>query len=61
MITVTAGRFAYSEFDAERVLVRKYTAAGKEHLGRVFKYDFSGLWFADDKRVAPVETEIEKE
>ena len=61
LITVTAGRFAYSEFDAERVLVRKYTAAGKERLGRVFKYDFSGLWFADDKRVAPVETEIEKE
>ncbi len=46
LITVTAGRFAYSEFDAERNMLRKYTTAGTEHLGRVFKYDFKGFYFA---------------
>ncbi len=59
LITVTAGRFAYSEFDGGRNLIRKYTAAGTEHLGRVFKYDFSGFWFADDETDAAVETETE--
>lgn len=59
LITDTAGRFAYSEFDAERSLIRKYTAAGIEYLGRVFKYDFSGFWFAGDGKEVPVETEKE--
>lgn len=55
LITVTAGRFAYSEFDAERNLIRKYTAAGPEHLGRVFKYDFSGFFFEENAKGAPSE------
>lgn len=46
LITVTAGRFAYSEFDAERNLIGKYTTAGTEYLGRVLKYDFEGFYFA---------------
>ena len=49
LITDTAGRFAYSEFDEERNLIRKYTAAGSEYLARVFKYDFKGFYFAGDR------------
>lgn len=48
LITVTAGRFAYSEFDAERNLIGKYTAAGTQYLGRVFKYTFEGFYFAGE-------------
>lgn len=61
LITVTAGRFAYSEFDESRNLIRKYTAAGTEHLGRVFKYDFSGVWFAGNETDTPAETETANE
>ncbi|MBQ3028622.1 MAG: aryl-sulfate sulfotransferase, partial [Lachnospiraceae bacterium] len=55
LITVTAGRFAYSEFDENRNLIRKYTAAGTEYLARVFKYDFKGFYFAGEE--VPVEEE----
>lgn len=48
LITDTAGRFAYSEFDGERNLIRKYTAAGTEYLARVLKYDFKGFFFAGE-------------
>lgn len=51
LITDTAGRFAYSEFDGNRTLIRKYTAAGTEYLGRVFKYDFDGFFFAGEYEV----------
>ncbi len=56
LITVTSGRFSYSEFDEERNLLRKYTAAGPEHLGRVFKYDFSGFFFAESVKETTEET-----
>ena len=52
LITVTAGRFAYSEFDGERNLIRKYTTAGTEYLARVFKYDFKGFFFPEDAGVS---------
>ncbi len=48
LVTDTAGRFAYSEFDGERNLIRKYTAAGTEYLARVLKYDFKGFFFAGE-------------
>lgn len=57
LITDTAGRFAYSEYDAERNLIRKYTAAGTDYLSRVFKYDFEGFLFAGDKRDDSVKAE----
>lgn len=57
LITVTAGRFAYSEFDGERNLIRKYTAAGTEYLTRVFKYDFKGFFFPKDTGVSEAKTE----
>ena len=60
LITVTAGRLAYSEFDGERNLIRKYAAAGPEYLERVFKYDFKGFFFAEDETEAPVEETTEK-
>lgn len=60
LITVTAGRLAYSEFDGERNLLRKYAAAGPEHLERVFKYDFKGFFFAETEKEAPVEETTEK-
>ena len=60
LITVTAGRLAYSEFDGERNLLRKYAAAGPEHLERVFKYDFKGFFFAEDETEVPVEETTEK-
>jgi len=47
LITVTAGRFAYSEFDGGNKLIRKYTASGTEYLSRVFKYDFKGFFFPE--------------
>ncbi len=56
LITDTAGRFAYSEYDAERNLIRKYTASGTEYLARVFKYDFKGFFFVGDGNNA-IETE----
>lgn len=59
LITDTAGRFAYSEFDEERVLIRKYTAAGTECLARVFKYDFKGFYFASEGDAKPEETKNE--
>ena len=46
LITDTAGRLTYSEYDENRVLIRKYTAAGAKYLERVFKYDFKGFFFA---------------
>lgn len=61
LVTVTAGRFAYSEFDGERNLLRKYAAAGPEHLGRVFKYDFSGFFFAGSGNEMSTEAVTEKE
>lgn len=57
LITVTAGRFAYSEFDEERNLIRKYTAAGTEYLSRVFKYDFKGFFFPEDTELSEVKPE----
>ncbi len=57
LITVTAGRFAYSEFDAERNLIRKYTTAGTEYLERVFKYDFKGFFFPETTGVSEVKPE----
>lgn len=60
LITDTAGRFAYSEFDGERNLLRKYTTVGTERLGRVFKYGFEGFYFADEKDVAPAVQENEE-
>lgn len=45
LITVTAGRFAYSEFDGNRGLIRKFSTAGSEYLARVIKYDFKGFYF----------------
>lgn len=59
LITDTAGRFAYSEYDADRVLIRKYTAAGAEYLARVFKYDFAGFYFAGEGSSAPETAEEE--
>ncbi len=59
LITVTAGRFAYSEFDGSRNLIRKYTTAGTEYLTRVFKYDFKGFFFPET--VAVSEEKAEKE
>ena len=40
LLTVTAGRFTYNEYDSERNLIRTYISAGEEYLARVFKYDF---------------------
>lgn len=60
LITVTAGRLAYSEFDGDRNLLRKYAAAGPEHLERVFKYDFKGFFFVEDEKESPVEETTEK-
>lgn len=57
LITVTAGRFAYSEFDESRNLIRKYTAAGTEYLARVFKYDFKGFFFPEDAGASEVKEE----
>lgn len=57
LITVTAGRFAYSEFDGGRNLIRKYTAAGTEYLTRVFKYDFKGFFFPKETGVSEAKTE----
>lgn len=57
LITVTAGRFAYSEFDGERNLIRKYTASGTESLARVFKYDFKGFFFRGDELISEAEEE----
>lgn len=48
LVTDTAGRFRYSEFDSERNLICSYTSAGKEYLARVFKYDFKGFYFRGD-------------
>lgn len=48
LVTDTAGRFRYSEFDSERNLISSYTSAGKEYLARVFKYDFKGFYFRED-------------
>lgn len=45
LITVTAGRFTYNEYNAERELLRTYVGAGKEYLDRVFKYDFKEFYF----------------
>lgn len=53
LITDTAGRFAYSEFDNERNLIRKYTAVGTERLGRVFKYTFDGFYFPEEIETSP--------
>lgn len=53
LITVTAGRFVYSEFDKERNLIRKYTTAGNEWLARVFKYDFTGFYFGKEDGSVP--------
>lgn len=50
LITDTAARFAYSEFDADRVLIKKFTAAGTESLARVMKYDFKGFYFSGEER-----------
>lgn len=60
LIADTAGRFAYSEYDENRTLIRKYTAAGTKYLERVFKYDFQGFFFAEDSGNASVKTEPEK-
>jgi len=57
LITVTAGRFAYSEFDGARNLIRKYTTAGTEYLSRVFKYDFKGFFFPEDTELSEVKPE----
>ncbi len=57
LITVTAGRFSYSEFDESRNLIRKYTTAGTEYLERVFKYDFKGFFFPEVTEVSEVQTE----
>lgn len=57
LITVTAGRFAYSEFDESRNLIRKYTTAGTEYLARVFKYDFKGFFFPEDEGESEVKAE----
>ncbi len=59
LITDTAGRFAYSEFDGNRVLIRKFTAAGTEYLARVYKYDFEGFFFATKEGTKPAEAEKE--
>ncbi len=59
LITDTAGRFAYSEFDADRNLICKYSTSGTERLERVFKYDFEGFYFAGEQAVAPVSVEEE--
>lgn len=48
LIADTAGRFTYSEYDENRVLIRKFTTAGAKYLERVFKYDFEGFFFAGD-------------
>ncbi|MDD6035419.1 MAG: aryl-sulfate sulfotransferase [Lachnospiraceae bacterium] len=58
LITDTAGRFTYSEYDAERNLIRKYTAAGEDYLARVFKYDFKGFFFAGEVSRPAGTTEI---
>lgn len=50
LITDTAGRFRYSEFDKNRVLINSFTGSGTQYLGRVFKYDFKGFYFAGDAR-----------
>jgi len=57
LLTDTAGRFAYSEFDEARNLIRKYTASGSEYLARVFKYDFEGFYFAGEVSEAAAEEE----
>ena len=58
VIADTAGRLTYSEYDENRVLIRKYTAAGAKYLERVFKYDFEGFFFAGKAKVsAPVAEE----
>lgn len=48
LITDTAGRLAYSEYDENRNLIRKFSAQGPEYLERVFKYTFEGFYFADE-------------
>lgn len=59
LITDTAGRFSYSEYDENRNLIRKYTAAGNEYLSRVFKYTFDGFYFADEVKLRSLITEEE--
>ena len=54
LITDTAGRFNYSEFDKERNVIRSYTASGTQYLARVFKYDFKGFYFAKPESSQPV-------
>lgn len=57
LITDTAGRLTYSEYDENRNLIRKFTAAGTEYLNRVVKYGFEGFYFADEKRLRAQLTE----
>ncbi|MBQ8799433.1 MAG: aryl-sulfate sulfotransferase [Lachnospiraceae bacterium] len=59
LITDTAGRLAYSEYDENRNLIRKFTAAGPEYLERVFKYTFDGFFFADEEKLRKQLTEEE--
>lgn len=59
VIADTAGRLTYSEYDENRVLIRKYTAAGAKYLERVFKYDFKGFFFTGKAEVSAPVTEEE--
>lgn len=52
LLTVTAGRFAYNEYDSERKLIRTYISAGKEYLARVYKYGFEGFYFEENQGTA---------
>lgn len=61
LLTVTAGRFTYNEYDSERNLIRTYISAGEEYLTRVFKYEFKNFYFAgDDDGAKSTETDEEK-
>ncbi len=55
LITDTAGRFSYSEFDSNRELICSYTGAGKDYLARVFKYDFKKFYFAGQESEIPAD------
>lgn len=60
LLTVTAGRFTYNEYDSERNLIRTYISAGEEYLARVFKYDFKDFYFEGDSTVKNAEAADEK-
>ena len=53
LLSDCAGRFTYSEYNADRELLCSFTATGDSYLGRVFKYEFKGFYFEKPAAVQP--------